>query len=42
MKLTRKIGWRTFRGMVRTLKAANKRLQKLGTTGEFTVKLPLK
>lgn len=40
-KIQKRKGWKTFKGMVYQLKLINKRYKKMGTSGDFTVRLPL-
>jgi len=41
-EIKKRKGWKTFQGMIYQLKLINKRYGKLGITGDFTIRLPLK
>lgn len=40
--ITKRRGWKTFKGMVYQLSLINKRYKKFGIIGDFTIRLPLK
>ena len=41
-EIQKRVGWKSFKGMVYQLKLINKRYKKMGVSGDFTVRLPLK
>lgn len=41
-KTIKRVGWKSFKGMVFQLKRQNEILKKLGMTADFKIRLPLK
>lgn len=38
----KRIGWKTFKGMIYRLRLINARYKKLGVKGKFVIELPIK